>query len=118
MKRRDFIAALGGAVAWPLVVRGQQTKVWRVGYLSPVFPPGKAPGAIARMVLEAFRQQMKDLGYVEGKNLVIESRYAEGQIDRLPAFANEFVSLPCDVIVAVATPAVAAARGATSTIQP
>jgi putative ABC transport system substrate-binding protein len=114
MLRRGFIAALGSAAAWPLVARAQQTKVWRVGYLSPVFPPAKSPGDAA--VFEAFRRQMSDLGYVEGKNLVIESRYAEGQSDRLPAFAVELVSLPCDAIVAVATSAIAAAQRATSTI--
>jgi putative ABC transport system substrate-binding protein len=113
MKRREFISVLGGAAVWPVVARAQQGKIWRVGYLSPVLPPAKSPGDAA--VFEAFRGKMSDLGYVEGKNLVIESRYAEGQIDHLPAFANELVSLPCDVIVAVATP-VAAARRATSTI--
>ena len=116
MRWREFIAALGGAAVWPLAAHAQQGKVWRVGYLSPVFPPGKGPGATARMLLEAFRQQMKDLGYVEGKNLVIEGRYAEGQSERLPALANELVSLPCDVIVAVSQPATAAAQRATSTI--
>ena len=114
MKRRAFIAGLGGAAAWSLVGRAQQGKVWRVGYLSPVFPPAKSAGDAA--VFEAFRGKMSDLGYFEGKNLIIESRYAEGQIDRLPAFANELVSLPSDVVVAVSTPAVAAARQATSTI--
>ena len=113
MKRREFIAALGGAAAWPLVARAQQGKVWRVGYLSPVFPP-KSPGDAA--VFEAFRGKMSDLGYVEGKNLIIESRYAEGHFDRLPGFANELVSLPSNAIVAVSTPAVSAAQRATSTI--
>ena len=114
MRRREFIAALGGAAAWPVVARAQQAKTWRVGYLSPGFPPAKSPGDIS--FFEAFRQQMSDLGYVEGKNLIIEARYAEGQSDRLPAFANELVSLQCDVIVAIATPAIAAAQRATSTI--
>ena len=59
---------------------------------------------------------MSDLGYVEGKNLIIESRYAEGHFDRLPGFANELVSLPSNAIVAVSTPAIAAAQRATSTI--
>ena len=102
------------ATAWPLVARAQPSKVWRVGYLSSAFTPLKSPGDA--VIFEAFPQQMNDLGYVEGKNLIIEARYAEGQFDRLPAFATELVSLPCDVIVAVATPAIAAAQRATSTI--
>ena len=114
MRRREFIAALGGAAAWPVVARAQQGKVWRVGYLSPVFPPAKSSGDAA--VFEAFRGKMSDLGYVEGKNLIIESRYAEGHFDRLPGFANELVSLPSNAIVAVSTPAIAAAQRATSTI--
>ena len=114
MNRRAFIAGLGGAAVWPIVARAQQNKVWRVGYLSSAFTPLKSPGDA--VIFEAFRQQMNDLGYVEGKNLIIEARYAEGQFDRLPAFATELVSLPCDVIVAVATPAIAAAQRATSTI--
>ena len=114
MRLREFIAVHGGAAAWPLTAGAQQTKVWRVGYLSPAFPPDKSPGDAA--VFEAFRGKMNDLGYVEGKNLIIEVRYAEGQSDRLPALANELVSLPCDLIVAFATPAIAAAQRATSTI--
>ena len=113
MRRRDFMAGLGAA-AWPVVGLAQQPRVWRVGYLSPVFPPSKSPGDAA--VFEAFRNRMKDLGYVEGKNLIIESRYAEGQSDRLPDLANELVSLQCDVIVAVATPAIAAAQRVTPKI--
>lgn len=114
MKRRALIAALGGVAAWPLVVRAQQSKTWRVGYLSPAFSP--LNNSVDAAVFEAFRQQMRNLGYFEGKNLIIEGRYAEGHFDRLPAFANELVSLSCDVIVAVATPAIAAAQRATSTI--
>jgi putative tryptophan/tyrosine transport system substrate-binding protein len=98
----------------PLAARGQQTKVWRVGFLSPAFPPLKNPGDAA--VFDAFRQEMSHLGYVEGKNLIIEGRWTEGQIDRLPAFANELVSLPCDAIVANGTAAIAVAQRATSTI--
>jgi putative ABC transport system substrate-binding protein len=114
MRRREFIAGLGSAPAWPVMVSAQQTKVRRVGYLSPAFPPLKNPGDAA--VFEAFRQEMSNLGYVEGKNLIIEARWTEGQIDRLPAFANELVSLPCDAIVANGTAAIAAAQRATSTI--
>ena len=114
MRRREFVAGLGGAAAWPLMAGAQQAQVWRVGYLSPAFPPDKSPSDA--VVFEAFRGKMKDLGYVEGRNLIIEARYAEGRSDRLPALANELVSLPCDLIVAFATPAIAAAQRATSTI--
>ncbi len=114
MRRRAFIAGLGGAAAWPVVARAQQTKVWRVGFLTPAFPPLKSPGDAA--AFGAFRQEMTNRGYVEGKNLIIEGRWTEGQIDRLPAFANELVLLPCDAIVANGTAAIAAAQRVTSTI--
>jgi putative ABC transport system substrate-binding protein len=97
-----------------VVAGAQRSKVWRVGYLSPASSP--LNNTVDAAVFEAFRQRMRDLGYYEGKNLIIEGRYAEGQFDRLPTFANELVSLPCDVIVAVATPAIAAAQRATATI--
>ena len=94
MRRREFIAALGGAAAWPLARGRAATENWRVGFLSPVFPPAKSPGE--PRFLKHFAKGT--LGYVEGKNLVIECRYAEGQSDRLPAFAIELVSLPCDAM--------------------
>ena len=114
MKRRTFIAGLGSAAAWPVVGRGQQSKIWRIGYLSPASSPLTSP--VDAVVFEAFRQEMNKLGYVEGKNLIIETRYAEGRWDRLPTFANELVSMNCDVIVAIATPAIAAAQRATFVI--
>ena len=114
MRRRAFIAGLGSATAWPTVSRAQQQKNWRVGYLSPVLPPSQSAGDA--VVFDAFRRRMKDLGYIEGKNLIIEARFAEGRWDRLPALASELVSLQCNVIVALATPAIAAAQRATSTI--
>jgi putative ABC transport system substrate-binding protein len=112
--RRTFLTALAGAAAWPLMARAQSSKVWRVGFLTPAFPPLKSPGDAA--AFDAFRQELSNLGYVEGKNLIIEGRWTEGQIDRLPAFANELVSLPCDAIVANGMAAIAAAQRATSTI--
>jgi putative tryptophan/tyrosine transport system substrate-binding protein len=110
VRRREFIAGLAGAAAWPVVARAQQARLWRVGFMSPA--EKSAEGA----VFGAFHQRMKELGYVEGKNLIIESRYAEGHFERLTSFANELVAMPCDVIVAAATPAIAAAQRATSTI--
>jgi putative ABC transport system substrate-binding protein len=107
MRRRDFITILGGAaVTWPLAARAQQQKIWRVGYLISG-PPG---------TFDSFRQRMTDLGYIEGKNLIVDARAAEGRYDRLPGFAKEIVDLHPDAIVAEATPAIAAAQRATKTI--
>jgi len=108
MRRREFIAGLGRAVAWSIPARGQPTKVWRVGYLSPALSPDKN--------FETFRQQMKELGYVEGKNLMIEARYAEEDLTRLPALAAELVSLAPDVIVGSNSASTAALHKATSSI--
>ena len=107
MKRREFIAALGGAVAWPMVARGQQTKVWRVGYLS---------GASDVAAIDAFRLKLQDLGYVEGKNLRLDVRHAEGDIGRLPVLAAELVALAPDVIAGGGTANIAALQRATSSI--
>ena len=89
----------------------QATKVHRIGWLSPISPPaGPIPNR------EAFQQGLRDLGYVEGQNLAIEYRYAEGHPERLPALAAELVRLHVDVILAPDTPAALAAKQATSTI--
>jgi putative tryptophan/tyrosine transport system substrate-binding protein len=112
MKRRQFIAALGGAAVWPLAVRAQQNKVWRIGYLHS----GYLDTPLDVALFEAFRQQLRDLGYIEGKNLVIDQRAAEAHAERLPVLANELVALHPDVLAAVATPAAAAVQRATSTI--
>jgi len=109
MKRRDFITLLGGAAAWPLAVRAQQRrKVWRVGALQPGVPPDP--------LLEAIKDGLRDLGYVEGRDLVFEPRWAEGKHDRLAGLAAELVGLKVDVIYAFSTPPALAARQATSTI--
>ncbi len=111
MKRREFIALLSSAaMAWPLGASAQQAaKVPRIGYLS---------GSLASVphLLEAFRQGLRDLGYVEGRNLVIEYRDVEGKYDQLPALAAELVALKVDVIVTGATPQTLAAKQATSAI--
>jgi ABC-type uncharacterized transport system substrate-binding protein len=113
MKRRAFIAALGGAAAWPLVAHAQQTpQVPRIGWLGT--PRFDAPGA--RVNREAFLQALRNLGYVEGQNIVIEYRLADGSIERLPALAAELARLNVDLIVAGATPAGRAAQQATKTI--
>jgi len=88
----------------------QPKKIPRIGYLSPL----STSGSLAN--LEAFRQGLRDSGYVEGKNIIIEYRWAEGKVDRLPELATELVNLGVDIIVTVGTPPVLAAKRATSTI--
>src|ERR1700730_8109801 len=108
MKRRDFIMLLGGAVAWPRALGAQAMPV--VGYLNPT-----APG-IAAPATAAFRQGVREAGYVEGQNLAIEYRWAEGHYDRLPGLAADLVGAKVDVIATGGTPSVLAAKSATSTI--
>jgi putative ABC transport system substrate-binding protein len=111
MKRRDFITLFGGAAAaWPLVARAQQRqRPALIGYLAAT------PAAFNKPYGDAFREGLRDLGYVEGKNIVIEARFADGDNDRLPALAAELVRLGPDVIVTYAT-GVTAVQRATSTI--
>jgi len=111
MDRRAFIAAVtGGLFAAPLVAEGQQAvKPSRIGYLH-------ANVTASPHLLEAFRQGLRDLGYVEGRNVVIEYRDAKGEFERLPALAAELVVLNVDVIVASGTLAALAAKRATSDI--
>jgi putative ABC transport system substrate-binding protein len=110
MQRRAFIRLLGGAaVAWPLGALAQQAvKLYRIGILSPELPP---PG-----FLEAFRQGLRELGYVEGQTIAFEVRSAEGYSQRLAVLANELVRLKVDVIVAINTTSVQAAKKASATI--
>ena len=111
MRRREFITLLGGAAAaWPLAARAQQpAKVPRIGFLF-YGSPGPSPE------LDAFRQGLRELGYIEGQNIVIEYRFASGRVERLPELATELVRLKPDVIVTPGTPASLAAKQATSTI--
>jgi putative ABC transport system substrate-binding protein len=104
------MAVLGGAVVWPLSASAQQeTKIPRIAYVSTNL-------AASPHLPEAFRQGLRDLGYVEGRNIVIEFRSAEGKLERFPALAAELVALKVDVLVAANTSAALAAKHASATI--
>jgi putative ABC transport system substrate-binding protein len=111
MRRRDLIKAIGGGVVpWPLAARAQQAAMPVVGLLS-----GSSPGAIPHL-LAALKRGLGDNGFVEGQNLTIDYRWADGRIDRLPTMAAELVRRQVTLIVAISPPSALAAKAATATI--
>jgi putative ABC transport system substrate-binding protein len=111
MNRRAFISLLGGAAAWPIVTRAQQTgKVARIGFLGAASPSGYAKQ------IDEFRDGLREFGYVEGTNVLIAFRWADGSYERLPGLAAELIRSNPDVLVTHGTPGTLAAKEATTTI--
>jgi putative tryptophan/tyrosine transport system substrate-binding protein len=94
IRRREFIALFGGAAAWPLAVRAQQATPPTIGFLGPASPDGYA----SAVFVEGFRQGLSAAGFVEGRNVAVEYRWADNQLDRLPALAAELVARRVSVI--------------------
>jgi putative ABC transport system substrate-binding protein len=113
MRRREFIAALGGAAAWPLAAHAQQPRtVPRIGFLVT----GSIETPEARASLKAFYQGLREYGYIDGQNILVEVRAADSKVERFPALASELVRLNVDLIVASNSLAARAAQQATTTI--
>src|SRR3712207_2100859 len=107
MRRREFIASIGSAaVVWSLTARSQPARTYRIGVLGNENTPP----------WEGFRQGLRDLGYIDGRNVTIEWRWSEGRTDRLPGLANELVNQQVDIIVTSGTQANRAAKQATTAI--
>ncbi len=112
MRRRDFIALAGSAIAWPIAARAQQSdKLFRIGFVGLT----SANGPLAER-LKAFRDGLSALGHEEGRDIVIEARWADGRYERLPKLLAELIASKVDVIVTHGTPGALAAKQATTTI--
>jgi putative tryptophan/tyrosine transport system substrate-binding protein len=112
MRRREFITLLGGAAAWPLAARAQQSaaKIPRIGFL------GNSTAELEANLVRPFRDGLRALGYEEGRNIAIEYRWAEGKYEGFPALIAELIALNVEVIVTAGTPASLAVKNATRTI--
>src|SRR5262245_34149374 len=113
MRRREFITLVGGAAAWPLAVRAQQREPMR---LVGVLWAGTADAAEIRAAMQAFLQRLRQLGWIEGRNMRIESRYGDGQADRIHRSATELVAHGPDVILATGSSTLAALLQSTRTV--
>jgi putative ABC transport system substrate-binding protein len=110
MKRREFITLLGGAAAWPLAARAQQTAIPVIGYFSGRSPDAEAP------IREPFLKALEALGFAVDRNVAVEYRFAQGQDERLPELAAELVRRQVAMLVATDRPSAVAAKAATATI--
>lgn len=111
MKRREFITLIGAAAAWPLAAHAQQPKTpYRIGFL------GNSTAALEANLIKPFRDELRALGYEEGRNVVIEYRWAEGRYDRFPKLIAELLAAKVDVMVTAGTPATLAVKRATTTV--
>jgi hypothetical protein len=110
MRRRELVLLIGGGATWPFVARAQQAAMPVIGLL------GSATAKGWTRYVSAFQQGLRERGYVEGRNVVIEARWADAQYDRLPAMAAELVQRQVTLMVAFSTPAARAAKAATTTI--
>src|SRR5262245_20444928 len=109
MKRRQFITLIGGAAAWPLAARAQQT-VHRIGFL------GNSRPTLEESLMTPFRHGLRAVGYEEGRNIVVEYRWAEGRYERFSALIAELIAARVEVIVTAGTPATLAVKNATMSI--
>ena len=111
MRRREFIAILGGVAGWPIAVHGQQLKkIPRVGFLGLTSPAAHA------QFLEAFRRGLRDLGYIDGESISVEYRWAEGQYDRLPQLATDLIREKVDLVVTYGSEGALAAKRSITTV--